>query len=127
MFHRIMAALCLLPASFIIFGRQWFSSLRLGPWYFFGKVIKAGPQLVRKRSRLFNLLVFYPMRAGIEIVHRKDLKFVVRAALRVCLRPVERWFGIRSGAHLSAGAVCDLPPAPPLPPLSLESLVRMVQ
>ena len=127
MFHSIMAALCLLPASFIIFGRQWVSSLRLGPWYFFGKVIKAGPQLVRKRSRLFNLLVFYPMRAGIEIVHRKDLKFVVRAALRVCLRPVERWFGIRSGAHLSAGAVCDLPPAPPLPPLSLESLVRMVQ
>ncbi|MCI7615959.1 rhamnan synthesis F family protein [Desulfovibrio piger] len=127
MFHRIMAALCLLPASFIIFGRQWFSSLRLGPWYFFGKIVKTGPQLVHKRSRLFNLLVFYPMRAGIEIVHRKDLKFVVRAALRVCLRPVQRWFGIRSGAHLSAGAVCDLPPAPPLPPLSLESLVRMVQ
>lgn len=127
MLYRIIAAFFLLPASFTVFGREWFSSLRLGPWYFFGKVIKAGPQLVRKRGRLFNLLVFYPMRAGIEIVHRKDLKFVVRAALRVCLRPVQRWFGIRSGAHLSAGAVCDLPPAPPLPPLSLESLVRMVQ
>ena len=127
MLYRIIAAFFLLPASFTVFGREWFSSLRLGHWYFFGKVIKAGPQLVRKRGRLFNLLVFYPMRAGIEIVHRKDLKFVVRAALRVCLRPVQRWFGIRSGAHLSAGAVCDLPPAPPLPPLSLESLVRMVQ
>lgn len=127
MFHRIMAALCLLPASFIIFGRQWFSSLRLGPWYFFGKVIKAGPQLVRKRSRLFNLLVFYPMRAGIEIVHRKDLKFVVRAALRVCLRPVERQLGISSVAVPAVDPSCALPPAPPLPPLSLESLVRMVQ
>ena len=54
MFHRIMAALCLLPASFIVFGREWFSALRLGPWYFFGKVIKAGPLLVRKRGRLFK-------------------------------------------------------------------------
>ena len=58
MLHRIIAAFFLLPASFVVFGREWFSSLRLGPWYFFGKVIKAGPQLVRKRSRLFNLLVF---------------------------------------------------------------------
>lgn len=127
MFHRIMAALCLLPASFIIFGRQWFSSLRLGPWYFFGKIVKSGPQLVYKRSRLFNLLVFYPMRAGIEIVHRKDLKFVVRAALRVCLRPVQRQLGISSGAVPAVDPSCALPPAPPLPPLSLESLVRMVQ
>lgn len=122
-----MAALCLLPASFIIFGRQWFSSLRLGPWYFFGKIVKSGPQLVHKRSRLFNLLVFYPMRAGIEIVHRKDLKFVVRAALRVCLRPVQRQLGISSGAVPAVDPSCALPPAPPLPPLSLESLVRMVQ
>lgn len=127
MLHRIIAAFFLLPASFVVFGREWFSSLRLGPWYFFGKVIKAGPQLVRKRSRLFNLLVFYPMRAGIEIVHRKDLKFVVRAALRVCLRPVQRQLGIPSGAVPAVDPSCALPPAPPLPPLSLESLVRMVQ
>lgn len=127
MLHRIIAAFFLLPASFVVFGREWFSSLRLGPWYFFGKVIKAGPQLVRKRSRLFNLLVFYPMRAGIEIVHRKDLKFVVRAALRVCLRPVERQLGISSVAVPAVDPSCALPPAPPLPPLSLESLVRMVQ
>ena len=127
MLYRIIAAFFLLPASFVVFGREWFSSLRLGPWYFFGKVIKAGPQLVRKRSRLFNLLVFYPMRAGIEIVHRKDLKFVVRAALRVCLRPVQRQLGISSGAVPAVDPSCALPPAPPLPPLSLESLVRMVQ
>lgn len=127
MLHRIIAAFFLLPASFVVFGREWFSSLRLGPWYFFGKVIKAGPQLVRKRSRLFNLLVFYPMRAGIEIVHRKDLKFVVRAALRVCLRPVQRQLGISSRAVPAVDPSCALPPAPPLPPLSLESLVRMVQ
>lgn len=127
MLHRIIAAFFLLPASFVVFGREWFSSLRLGPWYFFGKVIKAGPQLVRKRSRLFNLLVFYPMRAGIEIVHRKDLKFVVRAALRVCLRPVERQLGISSVAVPAVDPSCALPPAPPLPPLSMESLVRMVQ
>lgn len=127
MLHRIIAAFFLLPASFVVFGREWFSSLRLGPWYFFGKVIKAGPQLVRKRSRLFNLLVFYPMRAGIEIVHRKDLKFVVRAALRVCLRPVQRQLGIPSGAVPAVDPSCALPPAPPLPPLSMESLVRMVQ
>lgn len=127
MLHRIIAAFFLLPASFVVFGREWFSSLRLGPWYFFGKVIKAGPQLVRKRSRLFNLLVFYPMRAGIEIVHRKDLKFVVRAALRVCLRPVQRQLGISSVAVPAVDPSCALPPAPPLPPLSLESLVRMVQ
>ena len=127
MLYRIIAAFFLLPASFVVFGREWFSSLRLGPWYFFGKVIKAGPQLVRKRSRLFNLLVFYPMRAGIEIVHRKDLKFVVRAALRVCLRPVERQLGISSVAVPAVDPSCALPPAPPLPPLSLESLVRMVQ
>lgn len=127
MLYRIIAAFFLLPASFVVFGREWFSSLRLGPWYFFGKVIKDGPQFVRKRSRLFNLLVFYPMRAGIEIVHRKDLKFVVRAALRVCLRPVQRQLGISSGTVPAVDMSCDLPPVPPLPPLSLESLVRMVQ
>lgn len=127
MFHRIMAALCLLPASFIVFGRQWFSSLRLGPWYFFGKIVKAGPQLVQKRGRLFNLLVFYPMRAGIEIVHRRNLKFVARAALRVCLRPLQRRLGIPFGPMPSVDTPCALPPAPPLPPLGLASLVRMVQ
>ncbi|WP_308599136.1 rhamnan synthesis F family protein [uncultured Desulfovibrio sp.] len=127
MLYRIIAAFFLLPASFIVFGREWFSSLRLGPWYFFGKVIKAGPQLVRKRGRLFNLLVFYPMRAGIEIVHRRDLKLVMCAALRVCLRPVQRQLGIPSGTVPDVDTSCDLPPAPPLPPLSLESLVRMVQ
>lgn len=127
MFHRIMAALCLLPASFIVFGREWFSALRLGPWYFFGKVIKAGPLLVRKRGRLFNLLVFYPMRAGIETAHRRNLKFVVRSALRICLRPLQRWLGILPAALPSADPACALPPAPPLPPLSQDSLVRMVQ
>lgn len=127
MLYRIIAAFFLLPASFIVFGREWFSSLRLGPWYFFGKVIKAGPQLVRKRGRLFNLLVFYPMRAGIEIVHRRDLKLVMCAALRVCLRPVQCQLGIPSGTVPDVDTSCDLPPAPPLPPLSLESLVSMVQ
>lgn len=121
MLYRIIAAFFLLPASFVVFGREWCSSLRLGPWYFFGKVIKAGPQLVRKRSRLFNLLVFYPMRAGIEIVHRKGLKFVVHAALRVCLRPVQRQLGLSSGTVPAVDPSCDLPP------LRLESLVRMVQ
>ena len=126
MFHHIIAAFCLLPASFIVFGRQWPSALRLGPWYFFGKVVKAGPQLVRKHGSLFNLLVFYPMRAGIEIVHRRSLAFVFHAVLRLALRPLRRHLCASAGPEHIAGT-CQLPPPSPLPPLSMSSLTRMVQ
>ena len=90
MLHRIIAAFFLLPASFVVFwtGMVLLSAFR--PLVFFRQGHQGRSPACQKRSRLFNLLVFYPMRAGIEIVHRKDLKFVVRAALRVCLRPVER-------------------------------------
>lgn len=126
MFHRIIAAFCLLPASLIVFGRQWPAALRLGPWYFFGKVVKAGPQLVHKHGSLFNLLVFYPMRAGIEIVHRRSLAFVFHAVLRLALRPLRRRLCASAGPEHVAGT-CQLPPPPPLPPLSMSSLTRMVQ
>lgn len=115
----LLAALCLLPASFAVFGRQWARALRRGPWYFFGQVVKIGPQRVVRRGAVFNLCVFYPMRAGVEIVRRRSVAFVFRAAAGLLARR------LRIGASPEPA---ELPPRGPgpLPPLTEEALTRMV-
>lgn len=122
MLYYALAAVFLLPASVIVFGREWFRALRLGPWYFFGQVVKIGPQRVLKRGALFNLCVFYPMRAGIEIVRRRSVAFVFRAAAGLLSRLVR---GERDDATLP-GEQPELPGAGPLPPLPASALTRMV-
>lgn len=111
MLYRIIAAFCLLPASFIIFGREWFSFLHSDPWYFFRKIMKEGPQRIRKRSGLFNLLVYYPMRAGIEIMHSRDLKHVLCAFWRVYRQPVHHQFGLHTNTTFSRNPSWNLSPA----------------
>ena len=122
MLYHALAAVFLLPASVVVFGREWFRALRLGPWYFFGQVVKIGPQRVLKRGALFNLCVFYPMRAGIEIVRRRSVAFVFRAAAGLLSRLVR---GERDDATLP-GEQPELPGAGPLPPLPASALTRMV-
>lgn len=123
MLYHIVAGLFLLPASFVVFGRGWLRALRSGPWYFFGQIVKTGPQLVLKRGRLFNLFVFYPMRAGIEVERRRSLVFIIRSAVRLLLRHLQG-----EQMHIVSSPVQNLvPDVPPLPPLSTAALIHMVE
>lgn len=122
MLYHLLASICLLPASVAVFGRGWWRALCRGPWYFFGQVVKIGPQRVVKRGAVFNLCVFYPMRAGVEIVRRRSVAFVFRAAAGLLLR---RLRGDGGGEARSREVP---PPGPgPLPPLAAAALIRMVQ
>lgn len=122
MLQYAVAAFFLLPSSVVVFGREWVRALRTGPWYFFGQVVKLGPQRVLKRGVIFNVCVFYPMRAGIEIVRRRSLSFPFRAAAALLLR---RLRGERDDA-VSPEDMTEMRGAGPLPPLPVAALVRMV-
>ncbi|MCI7568401.1 MAG: hypothetical protein MSH25_03370 [Desulfovibrio sp.] len=122
MLYHALAAFFLVPSSFVIFGRGWLRALGFGPWYFFGQIVKIGPQLVLKRGLLFNLFVFYPMRAGIEIVRRRSLGFVFRAAAGLLRQRIR---GDRP--PVLPGVRERLAPLSPLPPLRGAALARMVE
>ena len=81
MFRKCLAALLLLPASFVVHGsaRAWLKALRLGTYSFFSHVLRNAPACVRRQNSLpYELLVYYPMKAGVEIIRGGGVKSVLR-------------------------------------------------
>ena len=77
MFHRCLAALLLLPASFVVFGslRAWCRAASSGVYYFFSRVVKEAPGLVGSSGCwLHRIFLYYPMRLGLELVKRQSLR-----------------------------------------------------
>lgn len=93
--HKYIAAILLLPASFVVSGSlsAWLKALRMGKYSFFAKALKTGPLVVRRpRSFLAALFVYYPMQAAIEIMHTGSFTGVLKKSLaivRLRLRGVE--------------------------------------
>lgn len=123
MLYYAVAAFFLLPASVVFFGRGWFRALRLSPWYLFGQTAKIGPQRICRQGALFNLFVFYPMRAGIEILRRRSFAFVFRAAAGLARRRLRG----EQDAPPPANIIPEVSGPGPLPPLSAAALIRMVE
>ena len=86
MFHRYLAAALLLPASFAVHGslRVWLKTIRMGKHAFFSQVIKKGSaRISRPDSFARALLVYYPMKAGMEILRAGSLLPVLKKAWRI--------------------------------------------
>lgn len=75
--HRWLAALLLLPASWRVYGtpRAWLGALAAGPACFFSGVIKNAPLHVRRAPSVRqNLFVYWPMKAGVDLVHTRSVR-----------------------------------------------------
>ena len=83
--YRWLAALLLLPASLKVYRtpRAWLKALAAGPNCFFSTVIKTAPQHIRRvPSRWRNILVYWPMKVGIDLIHSRSTKATLRRAWR---------------------------------------------
>ena len=72
MFRKYVAAMLLIPASFAIHGspRAWLKALEAGHYAFFSHVLKTGSRVIQRSGSLpHRLFVYYPMKAGMEILH----------------------------------------------------------
>ena len=86
MFHRYLAAALLLPASFAVHGslQVWLKTIRMGKHAFFSQVIKKGSARIRRPDSFARaLLVYYPMKAGMEILRAGSLLPVLKKAWRI--------------------------------------------
>lgn len=55
--------------------RAWLNALAAGPACFFSGVVKSAPLHVRRTSSVWhNLLVYWPMKAGVDLVHTRSLR-----------------------------------------------------
>lgn len=122
MFRKCFAALLLMPASLVVYGspRAWMKALRGGPYAFFSCVVKSGPLHVRRqRSFLRTFLMYYPMKAGIDILREGNLGTVLRRTGRVLGRRLRK---IESAP--SAAADSGAPGLPCIPPEHIKEMIR---
>ena len=94
--YRYLAALLLFPASLKVYDtpRAWVKALAAGPTFFFAGVVRSAPGLVfPSSSRWRNLLMYWPMKAGIHLVRSRSIGATLRKARQRMLRggpqPVE--------------------------------------
>lgn len=116
--YRYLAALLLLPASCCVYPtlREWLKALSAGPLYFFSVVVRSGPQIVRRTSVWRNLLIYWPMKLGIELLRSRSFR-VVAGKIRQHLR---------HRACKTATETHDRPREAPAP-LSADDIMRLVQ
>ena len=89
MLHKCLAAILLLPASFVVHGslKAWLRALVHGKKAFYAPVVKHAPAKVgRPPSFVRRLPVYYPMKAGLELLRSGSLTPVVGKAMKVILR-----------------------------------------
>lgn len=85
MFHRYLAALLLLPASFRVHGsfRRWRTAWQAGCYVFFRQTLREGPSRVRRGDALpVRLLCYYPLRMAQELLAARSCRAGLRTALR---------------------------------------------
>lgn len=84
--HNWLAAILLVPASWCVFNspRRWLTAFATGPTRFFSIVVKSAPRVVRRSpSRWRNIFVYWPMKAGIDLVRSRSVRAVLRKMWRV--------------------------------------------
>ena len=75
--YRYLAAFFLLPASFFVHGtaRSWVKAAFSGKRYFYSAIVRLAPERVgRSRSRIRNVLVYYPMKVGLFLLSSRSVK-----------------------------------------------------
>ncbi len=126
MLVKFLAALLLLPASCRVYGSlyAWLRAWRGGVRAFFIPVVRKGPQTVsRPASFLHALTVYYPMKAGLELLHAR--------AVRPVLRKTIAFVRLRlpgtvppAPAVVSYPSIPQPPSVPPVPPERIMTLMR---
>ena len=89
MLRKFFAGILLIPASFVVYGSlgAWFRALLQGKRSFFSYVVKKGPSVVpRPDSRVLRMVAYYPMKAGIEVLHTGNLSPILGKAVKIILR-----------------------------------------
>lgn len=84
--HCWLAALLLLPASWRVYDtpRAWLTALAAGPGNFFSVVVKSAPLRVRRSpSHWRNMLIYWPMKLGIDLVHSGSIRATAIKAWQV--------------------------------------------
>ena len=115
-----LAALLLLPASWRVYGtpRAWLGALASGPAVFFSAVVKDAPLRVRRSPSLWrNVLVYWPMKAGMDLIHGGSVRALLGKARRLLQRgrgdsrlnpPVQDAAGDCGPPPVPATAVCAM-------------------
>ena len=78
MLYKIVAALLLIPSTFVIYDNVWSSAKNNGIKIFFSYAARKAPAVIFKRGFLYNCFVYYPARIAVEILRRNSWQFVGR-------------------------------------------------
>ena len=68
MLYKIVAALLLIPSTFVIYDNVWSSAKNNGIKIFFSYAARKAPAVIFKRDFLYNCFVYYPARIAVEIL-----------------------------------------------------------
>lgn len=120
MLYRYLAALFLLPASFVMYGSlsAWREALGTGVHGFFSIVAKKCPTTVlRSSSMARNVFVYWPSLVGLDLLRSRSLRATGK---RICRKLRRRITGASSHATLRQAP-------PPVPQLKLEGIRRMLR
>ena len=120
MFRKYLAAILLIPASFAVHGspRAWLKALGAGRYAFFSHVLKAGAAKIRRSGSLpHRLFIYYPMKAGMEVLHGG-----VKSALRKIWLTIK---GQRPGNDFHQPACPNVGRDPAfIPPERIKEMIR---